>query len=138
MFRPSSKERVLCYLIQCLLLTLGIWVAAELVNGIYLVGWQSTLIVAAILGLLNAFVKPTITLISLPLTILTLGLFSIVINSGLLLLTSWIAKHFNDINFYVDDFVAAVFGAVIISIVGIVVHLFINPDKLARGLSKGR
>ncbi|MGK0376169.1 MAG: putative membrane protein [Arenicella sp.] len=138
MFRPSSKERVLCYLIQCLLLTLGIWVAAELVKGIYLVGWQSTLVVAAILGLLNAFVKPTISMISLPLTILTLGLFSIVINSGLLLLTSWIAKHFNDINFYVDDFVAAVFGAVIISFVSIVVHFFINLDKLARGLSKGR
>jgi putative membrane protein len=138
MFRPSSKERVLCYLIQCLLLTLGIWVAAELVKGIYLVGWQSTLVVAAILGLLNAFVKPTISMISLPLTILTLGLFSIVINSGLLLLTSWIAKHFNDINFYIDGFVAAVFGAVIISFVSIVVHFFINLDKLARGLSKGR
>jgi putative membrane protein len=138
MFRPSSKERVLCYLIQCLLLTLGIWVAAELVKGIYLVGWQSTLVVAAILGLLNAFVKPTISMISLPLTILTLGLFSIVINSGLLLLTSWIAKHFNDINFYIDGFVAAVFGAVIISIVSIVVHFFINLDKFARGLSKGR
>jgi putative membrane protein len=138
MFGPSSTEKVLSYVIRCLLLALGIWVAAELVSGIHLVGWQNTLFVAAILGLLNGFLKPAISLLALPLTILTFGLFSIVINSGLLLLTSWIAEHTNRVYFQVDDFVAAVFGAIIISIVGIVLHFFIDPDKLSRGLAKGR
>lgn len=138
MFKPSSAERILSYVIRWLLLALGIWVAAKLVGEIHLVGWQSTLIVAAILGLLNAFLKPAISLLSLPITILTFGLFSIVINSGLLLLTSWIAKHFSSINFQVDNFLAAVFGAIIISVVSILVHFFINPEKISHGLAKGR
>lgn len=138
MFGTSSTERVLSYVIQCVLLALGIWVAAKLVDGIHLVGWQSTLIVAVILGLLNGFLKPAISLIALPLTILTFGLFSIVINSGLLLLTSWIARHSSSINFQVDNFLAAVFGSIVISIVSIVVHFFINTDKISRGLAKGR
>ena len=138
MFGPSSTERVLSYIIRWLLLALGIWAAAQLVSGIHLVGWQNTLIVAAILGFLNSFLKPAISLLALPLTILTFGLFSIVINSGLLLLTSWIAEHTNRVYFQVDDFVAAVLGAIIISIVSILVNFFINPDKLSRGLAKGR
>lgn len=138
MFWKSTTERVLSHVIRWLLLALGIWVAAKLVGGLQVVGWQSTLIVAAILGLLNVFLKPAISLISLPLTILTLGLFSIVINSGLLLLTSWVAKHFSSVHFHVDNFIAAVFGAIIISIVSILVHFFINPDKISHGLVKGR
>jgi putative membrane protein len=134
MFGPSNTQKIVSYVIQCLLLALSIWVAAKLVDGIHLVGWQSTIIVAVILGLLNGFVKPTISLIALPLTMLTLGLFSIVINSALLLLTSWIAKNFNEVSFYVNDFLSAVFGAIIISIVSIVVHFFVNPDKIARKL----
>jgi len=134
MFGPSRTQKVLSYVIECLLLALSIWVAAKLVDGIHLGDWQSTLIVAVILGLLNAFLKPTISLLALPLTILTLGLFSIVINSGLLMLTSWVAKHFGEVNFYVDDFIAAVLGAVVISIVSIVVHFFVKPDRLARKL----
>ena len=135
MFGLSSTQKVLSYVIQCLLLALSIWVAAKLVDGIHLVGWQSILIVAAILGLLNSFLKPMISLLALPLTILTLGLFSIVINSGLLLLTSWIAKNFSEVNFYVDDFLSAIFGAIIISIVNIVVNFFIKPDKVAKSIT---
>ena len=134
MFGPSNTQKVFSYVIQCLLLALSIWVAAKLVDGIHLGGWQSTLIVAVILGLLNGFLKPAISLLALPLTVLTLGLFSIVINSALLLLTSWIAKHFSEVNFYVDDFLSAVFGAIIISIVSIVIHFFVNPDKIARSI----
>jgi putative membrane protein len=138
MFGPSTVEKVVSQVIRWLLLALGIWVAAKLVGGIHLVGWQSTLIVAAILGLLNAFLKPAISLIALPLTILMFGLFSIVVNSALLLLTSWIAKHFNSIQFHVDNFLSAVLGAIIISIIGILVNFFINPDKISHGLAKGR
>lgn len=138
MFGPSSSERFLSLVIRWLLLAVSIWVAAKLVGGIHSVGWQSMLIAAVILGLLNLFVKPAISLISLPLTILTLGLFSIVINSALLLLTSWIAEHLSSIHFHVDNFLAAVFGAIIISIVSIIVNFFINPGKISRGLAKGR
>ena len=135
MFGLSSTQKILSYVIQCLLIGVSIWVAVKLVDGIHLVGWQNILIVAAILVLLNSFLKPMISLLALPLTILTLGLFSIVINSGLLLLTSWIAKHFSEVNFYVDDFLSAVFGAIIISIVNIMVNFFIKPDKVAKSIT---
>src|ERR1700680_2282441 len=103
MFGSSSSEKIISLVLRWLLLALAVWVAARIVGGIHLVGWQSTLIVALILGLLNLSVKPALELITLPLTILTLGLFLIIINAGLLLLTSWIAGHFSSIHFHVDN-----------------------------------
>jgi putative membrane protein len=137
MFGPSSSERVLSLVIRWLLLALAVWVAAKFVGGIHLQGWKSTLVVAAILGLLNLYVKPALQLLSLPFTILTLGIFLIVINAALLLLTSWIAGHISGIHFHVDDFLAAFLGAIVISLVSIVVHFFIDPNRIARKLTAG-
>jgi putative membrane protein len=137
MFGSSSSEKVLSLVISWLLLALAVWVAAQVVSGIHLIGWQSTLIIAAILGLLNLTLKRVLDLLSLPLIILTLGLFIFVINAALLLLTSKIAEHFSSIHFHVDNFLAAILGAIIITIVSIVVHFFINPDKIARRLTSG-
>ena len=110
MFGPSSTERAIALLIRWLLLAAGVWVAAKLIGGIHLSGWQSTLIVAAILGVLNLYVRPALDLIALPLTVITLGLFLLVINAALLLLTSWIAGHFHSIHFHVDGFGSALLG----------------------------
>jgi putative membrane protein len=109
-------------------------VAAELVGGIHLEGWESTLLVGLILGLLNAIVRPILVLISLPLTVITLGLFLLVLNTAMLGLTAWIAGKFDDILFAIDGFWPAFFGALIISVVSWVLGMFIGPGRMARSI----
>lgn len=132
-----STTRMISLLLRWLTLSLAVWVAAEVVPGIHLEGWQSTLIVAAILGLLNTYVKPVLFLLSLPVTIITLGLFLIVLNAIMLGLADWVANISDDIRFDVEGFWAALFGAVIISLVNVVVGIFVKPDRIARKLSGG-
>ena len=76
-------------------------------------------IVAAIFGVVNAFVKPLFVFVTSPLLLLTLGLFLLVINAALLLLTSWVCTQL-DVGWYVTDFWSAVLGALLVSIVSFV------------------
>lgn len=117
-------------LIRWLLLAASVWIAAELLSGIELEGVASTLIVAAILGLLNAYVRPFLLLITLPVTVLTLGLFIIVINALMLGLADLLAGLF-DINFEVKTFGAALLGALIISIVSTILNSLVQPGRFA-------
>ena len=73
------------------------------------------LLISLIFGVINMFVKPILTILSIPFIIITLGLFLLVINAGMLLFTSWLAEQF-DIAFHVDGFWVAVGGAIIITI----------------------
>ena len=77
------------------------------------------MIVALIFGLVNAVIRPILILLALPLEIITLGLFIFVINAFMLLLTSWIAQGMG-LGFRVDKFLAALLGALIISVVSFV------------------
>jgi putative membrane protein len=129
-----SSMRLMVLVLRWLILAVAVWVAAELVGGIHLEGWESTLIVAAVLGLLNLYVKPVLVLLSFPVTLLTLGLFLVVINALLLGLTHWLVNQFGGIEFSIDSVGAALLGAVIISIVSTLIGLFINPERLARSL----
>lgn len=110
----------------------ALWLAAYLVEGISYEGWPALLIVAAIFGLVNALIRPIVTLLSCPLVILTLGLFTIVINALMLLLTEWVATVFN-LAFFVDGFwPAAVLGALVISVVSILGSIFIRDAQRER------
>jgi putative membrane protein len=131
---PSRSERLVTFIIRWLILSAAVWVAAELVGGIHLEGWESTLLVGLILGLLNAIVRPILVLISLPLTVITLGLFLLVLNTAMLGLTAWIAGKFDDIQFAIDGFWPAFFGALIISVVSWVLGMFIGPGRMARSI----
>lgn len=126
---------MVAFLVRWAMLAVAVWVAAELVGGIHLEGWQSILVVALILGLLNALVKPILLLLTLPLTIITLGLFVLVLNAALLGLTAWIAGQFDNILFEVDGFWAAFFGALIITLVTWILSLFIDAGKIGRRFS---
>ncbi len=90
--------------------------------------WTTLLIVALIFGVVNAIIRPIIILLSLPLEIITLGLFTFVINAFMLLLTSWIAQGMG-LGFRVDGFLPALVGALIISVVSF---------ALSRALTKSR
>ena len=85
------------------------------------------LIVALIFGVVNAIVKPIFTLVTAIAVVLTLGLFLIVINALMLLLTSWISDQFN-LGWSVDGFWTAVLGSIIVSVVSFIVNAFI-PEK---------
>jgi len=107
-------------------------VAVWLIDNITLTG-DSTgkqvatlLLVALIFGLVNVVVKPVVKLLSLPLLILTLGLFTLVVNALMLLLTSWLADKV-DLSFHVEGFWTAVLGGLIISIVSWALNIVL-PD----------
>jgi putative membrane protein len=83
------------------------------------------LFVALILGLVNAVVRPVVKLLSLPLVLLTLGLFLLVVNALMLFVTEWLAGLF-DLGFHVDGFWTAVGGAIVITVVTWLVQLVVG------------
>ncbi|EOM77177.1 phage holin family protein [Rhodococcus rhodnii] len=103
---------------------LAIWVAVSFVSGVAIANPdgrnQTALLTLAFIALVftvvNAFVKPVVKLLSLPLLILTLGLFTLVINALMLMLTAWISSY-TDYGLTVDGFWTAMWAALIISIV---------------------
>ncbi|NPV05542.1 MAG: phage holin family protein [Syntrophaceae bacterium] len=99
-------------LIRWLILTAAILAAAYLVEGIVVSGFWSAFFAAAILGFLNVFLKPILIILTLPVNILTLGLFTLVINAGLLKIASALIPGFD-----VHGFWPAVMGAIIVSVV---------------------
>jgi putative membrane protein len=89
--------------------------------------WVTLAIVALIFGVINAIIRPIVILLTLPLTVVTLGLFVFVVNALMLLLTSRIAQAL-DLGFRVDGFGAALLGALVISLVRFVLSRFFTPD----------
>jgi putative membrane protein len=87
----------------------------------------SLLAVAVIFGLVNVIIRPIVRLISIPLFILTLGLFTFVVNALMLMLTAWIGDQF-DLAFEVDGFWSALLGALVISVVTFVINVVL-PDR---------
>jgi putative membrane protein len=83
---------------------------------------------AAVLGLVNAIVRPILTLLSCGLMALTLGLFIFVINALTFALASWISVNLFDVGFYIDNFWSALLGSIIVSVVSIVLSMFL-PDE---------
>ena len=90
--------------------------------------WLKFLLVAFIFGLVNTFVRPVLRLLTFPITMMTLGLFLIVINALMLLLTDAISDELN-LGLVVGDFLAALLGAIIIALVGFVLSLLIGTTR---------
>jgi len=91
-------------------------------------GWLTVLVMAAVLGLVNAIVRPILRFLSCGLIAVTLGLFVFVINAVTLALASWISVNWLGAGFYIDNFFTALVGSILISIVSIVLSLFL-PDE---------
>jgi putative membrane protein len=126
-----GEEKLGVVIVRWLLLAASVWVAAELLSGIELSGFVSTLAVAAILGLLNLYIRPALVLLTLPFTIVTFGLFLVVVNAILLGLADWLANIFDGIDFDVETIGAALLGAVIISLVNMLLSSVVKPDRFA-------
>jgi putative membrane protein len=124
------------FLIKVVVNALAIWVATLVVPGITATGPGTDLanqvltflVIGLIFGLVNAVVKPVVALLALPLYVLTLGLFSFIVNALMLELTSWISQA-TPLTFTVDDFFwSAVLGAVVVTFVSMVLNLVL-PDR---------
>lgn len=118
-------------IIQILVNAAALWVAVQIVPGLDFSGdlWK-LLLVAVIFGLINAFVRPILLIFTLPITIMTLGLFLLVINALLLLLTGAISAEL-DLGFAVSDFLAALLGSIVISLVGLLLSMLIGTGRMA-------
>ena len=116
-------------LLKWLINTIAIMLAIKWVSGIVYTGaWWVILIVGAIFGLINSFIRPFVKLFTLPLLVLSLGLFTFVINAMMLMLTSWLSGEFS-LGFHVEDFRAAFWGALVISLVSLVLSCVMPSEE---------
>ncbi|HZS06807.1 MAG TPA: phage holin family protein [Blastocatellia bacterium] len=116
-------------LLRWVFTAVAIFAAVKLLPGLAFRGeWWQLGIVALIFGLLNALVRPVIKFLTCPLIVLTLGLFTLVINAAMLWLTAVFAESFG-INFRITDFWSAFVGALVITIVSAVLNLFVSDDE---------
>jgi putative membrane protein len=120
------------FLLRILINAAALWVAATYVPGIHAGSATSILAVAVVFGFVNALVRPFLKLLSCPLLFLTLGLFTLVINALMLMLTAWLGQKFG-IDFKVDGFWPAAFvGALVVSIVSMLLS-WLLPDPRREG-----
>jgi putative membrane protein len=101
---------------------IALWLAAQVITGIHFDGNLASLaVLALVFGVVNTLIKPVVRLLTLPLTMLTLGLFALVVNALMLLLTSAL-----DTNYSVDGFIPALLASILISVVSTVLNWFIK------------
>lgn len=112
----------------------ALWLAQAVVRG-FDIGSVGALVFGAIIfGLVNTFVRPIVAMFSCVITCLTLGLFTLIINTAMLGLTAWIAGKF-DMAFHVDGFIAAFLGALVISVVSTLLSSWAGRNVLQPGRS---
>jgi len=109
-------------LIRMLVVALGLWLASVLVPGIAVAGPWTLLGAALLLGIVNAVLRPVLVLLTLPVTVVTLGLFVLVINAAMLALVAWVFEGFTIAGFW-----PALFGAIIVSLTGWLASYLIGP-----------
>lgn len=110
------------FLVRVIIVMAGLWLASAIVPGLDIRGVGTLLGAAVLLGIVNAIVRPIVVILTLPVTILTLGLFLLVINAAMLGL---VAAFFD--GFHVAGFGSAVLGAIVVSITGWIASYFIGP-----------
>jgi putative membrane protein len=111
-------------LIRWILNTLALFLVVTIVPGFTYRDWLSLAIAAAVLGLLNAIVRPILFVLTLPITVVTLGLFLLVLNAIMLELTAWLVPGFG-----IEGFGWAIVGALVLSIVSMVTGRIGRPEE---------
>lgn len=122
---------MLSFFLTWIVAAVSLIVTANIVPGIAVVSFPAAMLAAVVIGLVNAVVRPIITLLTLPLTIITLGLFLFVVNAISLSLASWLAGAFS-IGFVVNGFWPALFGSIVLSFVSGLIGRFVNANTLSQ------
>lgn len=112
---------IIKWILKWLILSAAVVLAANVIPGIAVSSWTTALIVGVVLGLINTFIKPVLEILSIPINILTLGLFGLVLNA----LLFWAAAYFVS-GFTIAGFFAALFGSILVSIIMWLAHFFID------------
>ena len=110
-------------ILRTLITMLGLYLASMMIPGVQIVGTGSFIIAAVLLGLVNGFVRPIAFLLTLPITIVTLGLFLLVLNAAMFGLVAAMLD-----NFSVAGLGSAIFGAIVVSITSTIASWYIGPD----------
>jgi len=110
------------FFLRLIIVALGLGLASALVPGVDIRGAGTLLLAALLLGLVNAVVRPLLVLLTLPITLLTLGFFLLVINAGMLALVAWALDDFT-----ISGFWAAVAGGIVVGLTGWLASWFIGP-----------
>jgi putative membrane protein len=110
------------FLFRAALSMVGLWLATRWVGGIRIDDARTLVLAGVVLGIVNAVIRPILVILTFPLTILTLGLFLLVVNAGMLGLTAWLLR-----GFHVADFRAAILASLVVSLTGWFGSMFIGP-----------
>jgi putative membrane protein len=103
------------FALRAVIAAVGLWLATLLISGLQIADPLTLILAALLLGVINAFVKPILVILTLPITILSLGIFLLVINAAMLALVAWVLP-----GFAISGFGAALLGAIVISITGLI------------------
>jgi putative membrane protein len=135
---PRSKttdmlENLTPYLLHWGITALSLWVASHIFEGLKFDNTSSLIISALLLGFVNAIIKPLLIVLTLPLTLLTFGLFLLVINALMILLVAWLVKGFK-----VPSFWTAFFASIFIALLSLVIGSFVVTDVPATTIEMPR
>ncbi len=108
---------------QLIISSLAVGITAYFMDSVTIEPWWLTVIVAVVLGFINSVIRPIIKVLSIPITLLTLGLFSLVINGLMVLLCAWFIKGFN-----VDGLGAAILFSIILAVVNWILNMMFAHD----------
>ena len=121
------------FIIRWLVTAIAVGVAVWLVPGIVIIGgdsaWVAIAIFALFLSLIDISIKPLLQLLSLPVSVLTLGLFYLVVNTLLLYIAAWLANGIFQAGFYIDGFGWAFLASIVISIVSALLNSLLAPER---------
>ena len=111
------------FLIHTVVLAIALWVTANVVSGVVVTSWSALAIAALVLGVVNAIVRPILLILTLPITVITLGVFYVVVNGVAFALAAALVPGFQ-----IASFTAAILGALLTSVVSWFIGIFVNRD----------
>jgi putative membrane protein len=111
------------FLIHTVVLAVAIWITANVVPGVTVASWSALAIAALVLGVVNAIVRPILVILTLPITVLTLGLFYLVVNGIAFALAAALVPGFG-----IASVTAAVLGALLTSVISWFIGIFVKKD----------
>ena len=112
---------MLGFLIRAVIVALGLWLATAWVHGVYIDTPETLLLAGILLGVVNSIIRPIAIVLTLPMTVLTLGLFLLVINAGMVALVAWMLP-----GMHVNGFGAAFWTAILVSLVSMIGSWFVG------------
>jgi putative membrane protein len=109
------------FVLRAVIAAVGLWIATLLIGGLHISDPMTLILAALLLGVINAFVKPVLVILTLPITILSVGIFLLVINAAMLALVALMLPGFT-----ISGFGAALLGAIVVSITGLIGSMLIK------------